>query len=204
MENQKHKSKLVSSIALLLLMSLLSLSPNKASALGMGIDAGLFLGLGTRGSENSSVEPEVWTVGGYLNGGFKLSPFIQIGGYFEYHNVSQRDEPAEVANLNLAGSGWLIGPSMALKFGPLSIIGAYTLMGSYEFDSSNAFGQRVELGSPTGIHLILGMEVLPMLSIDVGYALVEYSETEIADVAFDLSANKAQYESFRLGFSVHF
>ncbi len=177
--------------------------PLNAKALGMGLDAGLFLGLGTRGTENTTIEPEVWSVGGYLNGGFKLSPWVQVGGYFEYHSVEQRDAPSTVSGLNFSGTGWLLGPSLAIKMGPLTLIGAYSLMGSYEFENTTSTGLKSELSSPEGIHFLLGVEVIPMVTIDLGYSKVLYSENEIGSIAVDISGNRADYESYRIGFSVH-
>lgn len=191
---------LTASLALLLFAML----PNRAYALGLGLDAGLFLGLGTRGAEQSAVEPEVWTVGGYVNGGFKIIPWIQAGVYFEYHSTEQRDAASEVNNLNFSGSGYLIGPSLAFKFGPLALIGAYSLVGNYEFDATTAAGLKSELSDPEGLHVILGVEVIPMLSIDAAYASVKYGEQQLGNVAAGLGSNRATYDSFRIGFSVHF
>lgn len=188
-------------LALVALIAILFNTTNAQA--GFGFDAGAFAGLGSRGNESDATKPDVWSVGGYLNGGVTLGPWIQVGGYFEYVSTDQRDPASQFGGDNFGGTGWAVGPSVAFKFGPLILIGAYSLAGSYEFSNLTTAGLKSELESAQGVHVILGVEVIPMLSIDLGYTMIEYSDNVVGGVRFDISGDKATYESIRLGFSIH-
>ena len=179
--------------------------PGRALGAGAGLDVGVFGSLGQRQNETGSVQKrDMSSWGLYGHAGLSPIPWLKIGPYGEYHSVNQRTTASSVGGTDLSGDGYLLGPAISLNFGPLFILGAYSLVGSYDLENRTSSGLTSELASPEAYHVLVGFSVLPKLTLDVGYTRAEYKEVKQGGATIDISANRRLWDSYRVALSVHF
>ncbi len=177
---------------------LLIASPQVARA---DLALGAFGGWGTL-SDSSAAVPSVkaTTLGAYVVPSFSVVPFLNLGAYGEYHVVGQRTKPADVSNYDKAFSGYLAGGALIIDAKVFRLTGAYTFHGEGKLKNKTSTGSSETLKNPKGMHVILGISILPILSLDFGYAKVKY----------DVMVNGASqsrtrdWKDYRVGASLNF
>jgi hypothetical protein len=165
------------------------------------VSLGAFGSWGSLKDSNASI-PAVRssTAGAYLLPSLSIFPLLSVGAYGEYHVVGQLTDPASVSNNNKAFSGYLGGGALVLSGPVFRLSGAYTFAGKGTLKNQTSLGLESTLEKPKGMHLILGVSILPFLNLDFGIAKVKY-DVLVNGVS---SAQTRDWIDYRLGASLVF
>jgi hypothetical protein len=167
----------------------------------MGADLGIYGSWGSMKDTNSTISSvHTSTMGAYLLPRFGLLPGFSIGAYGEYDKVGQLTSPNSVGGSNEACSGYLAGPAVVFKIPFVRVTFAYTLLGSSTLDKKTSSGLSTSLEKPKGMHGILSLGLLPLLSLDLAYASVKYTVNSNGAASSDIRT----WRDYRLGGSLHF
>ena len=194
------------SIALLVALVLILLSPRPAQAAIIGIDAGFFGGAGDARTEDGLSLRRVKTThwGIYGLPGIRPLPWFKAGPYLEYHSLEQRTAPSSVGGSDITGSGHILGAGVSFNFSPIYLLAAYGFSGTFSPDAPTTSGLSTELSELRSLHGMVGIYLNPFLTFDLGYMGVEYSKLTAGIFVFDVGRNKYIVQNFRGGFSIHF
>lgn len=140
------------------------------------------------------------TLGAYLLPSYELLPIFEIGLYGEYHLVGQLTNPDSASGYNKGFSGYLAGGAIVLSGTFFRLSGAYSFLGKGTLKKKTSAGLETSLEKPKGLHIILGIKVLPATTLDFGYTSVKY-DVYVGGVS---SVQTRTMEDFRLGGSIHF
>ena len=177
---------------------LLIASPQMANA---ELSLGGFGGWSSLVDNNSSVPSvKATTLGAYVVPSVSVLPILSLGAYGEYHSVSQRTKPAEASNNDRAFTGYLVGGAMVIDAAVFRLTGAYTFHGEGKVKNKNSSGLSETLVDPKGMHAILGVSLMPFLSLDIGYTRVKFSVRENGAA----TSRKRDWKDYRAGLSLTF
>jgi hypothetical protein len=165
------------------------------------ISLGAFGSWGELKDSNGSI-PNVKssTVGGYLLPSVSLFPLVSFGAYGEYHRVGQLTEPSSASNYNKGFSGYLGGGAIVFHGGLFRLSGAYTFLGKGVLDKKTSLNLESTLEDPKGIHVILGLSLMPMIGLDLGYTSVKYNVL----VNGTSTSQTRKWTDYRVGASLNF
>lgn len=165
------------------------------------------IGLGAFGSwgslkDSNAAIPAVRSsaLGAYVLPSFSIFPFLSVGAYGEYHRVGQLTDPASVSNNNKGFSGYLAGGALVFDGVLFRLSGAYTFYGKGTLNEKTSGGLESTLDGPKGMHGILGIKVLPLVSLDFGYTVVKY-DVHVNGVT---TGKSRKWIDYRAGASVNF
>ncbi len=187
------------SILTICLFTLVLLAPTVGARAEIGL--GAFGSWGSLKDSNAAI-PAVRssTLGAYVLPSFSIFPFLSVGAYGEYHRVGQLTDPASVSNNNKAFSGYLVGGALTFDGILFRLSGAYTFYGKGTMNEKTSGGLESTLVGPKGMHAILGIKVLPLVSLDFGYAVVKY-DVHVNGVT---TGQTREWTDYRAGASVNF
>lgn len=140
------------------------------------------------------------SVGVYLLPSYELMPILKVGLYGEYGIVGQLTDPAKVSGYNKGFSGYLAGGALVFPLGPFRLTGAYSFLGKGTLKKKTSSGSETTLEKPKALHLILGISVLPSVTLDIGFTRVKY-DVYVAGIS---STQTRTMQDYRLGGSIHF
>lgn len=183
----------------IVLMAVLGATPAYA---GPGLKLGLSPGYGQMQSESGMASRSMGALDIRALPGWRIGPLL-VGAMAQYNIVEQLTDPTTVANINLRGSGYLLGAGVGLSFGPIHLQGSYELYGKYTLGNVTAAGTSTTYSKPAGYTAILGWSIFPKVSMDAVYGTHTYGTSTINGVDTDVSANKLMETHYGVGLSIH-
>ncbi len=114
------------------------------------LQPGLGWGMGRIANESKSVRARTMnSIDANVMPGYRVSYFTP-GIFFEGRVVGQNTEPSGVANTNMRGLGYYLGPAVAFQWNNLMLRGVFFALGRHMLWNETRAGYTISLRSPLG------------------------------------------------------
>lgn len=135
--------------------------------------------------------------------GYKTSTVAPIL-HASYRYIGQTTSPDSVNDVNMAGSGYLIGGGLAFEFTRFSFSAVYDALGNYDLEKADSGGAKVSYRKATGYHLSLKYLLSNTWQVVATGSIVKYKEKVAGSTTTDIENNPLQQTLYGFGLGYHF
>jgi hypothetical protein len=172
-----------------ILFSWMSATPAQAK-LQANVLIGAFGGLGTMGDGATNANRSMSNFGVHAMPALKLGKFL-IGPMAQYQFVGQMTDPATVGDVNLGGTGYIVGAGIGFTIKRFLIRASYDFLGSNTGVVAAANGQSSVYQKASGFTGLVSFRLKPTSKVllDLYVSQHSFKEQSVGGTITDLSSN---------------